>query len=180
MSAVAMTVNGKAVTADVDPRSLLVRYLRENLRLTGTHIGCDTSQCGAYVVHVNEQAVKSCTMLARQAEGASVLTIEDLVGGDHLHPMQDAFRDNHAMPCGFCTPGMIISSVDIARRKGSNLDEQTIRKKLDGNFCHCTSFTTSSRPTRSAPRPCAWQQGRRRRPPSSGPHRIQGERHGRD
>jgi carbon-monoxide dehydrogenase small subunit len=141
-----------------DPRHREMEgYLGENLRLTGTHIGCDTSQCGAYVVHVNEQAVKSCTMLARQAEGASVLTIEGLVGGDHLHPMQDAFRDNQ---CGFCTPGMIMSSVDIARRKGSNLDEQTIRKKLDGNFCHCTR--------------------RRRRPPSSGPHRIPGERHGRD
>src|SRR5499433_3137321 len=140
MSAVALTVNGKAVTSDVEPRTLLVQYLRENLRLTGTHVGCDTSQCGACVVHVNGKAIKSCTMFAWQAEGANVLTIEGLAGDGPLHPMQEAFRDNHGLQCGFCTPGMIMTAVDIVHRKGNDLDEKTIREELEGNLCRCTGY----------------------------------------
>ncbi len=140
MPAVSMTVNGKAVTADVDPRTLLVQLLRENLRLTGTHVGCDTSQCGACVVHVDGRAVKACTLFAWQAEGASVLTIEGLADGQQLHPMQEAFRDNHGLQCGFCTPGMIMTAVDIVNRKGHALDEKTIRHELEGNICRCTGY----------------------------------------
>jgi carbon-monoxide dehydrogenase small subunit len=140
MPAVSMTVNGKAVTADVDTRTLLVQFLRENLRLTGTHVGCDTSQCGACVVHVDGKAIKSCTILALQAEGANVLTIEGLANGDKLHPMQEAFRENHGLQCGFCTPGMIMAAVDIVRRKGHQLEERTIREELEGNICRCTGY----------------------------------------
>src|SRR5215831_10074918 len=140
MSAVALTVNGKAVTGDVDPRTLLVQFLRENLRLTGTHVGCDTSQCGACVVHVNGKAVKSCTMLALSAEGADVLTIEGLASGAQLHPMQEALREHHALQCGFCTPGMIMTAVDTVHRKGDNLGERTIREELEGNLCRCTGY----------------------------------------
>ncbi len=141
MTAVAMTVNGKAVTGDIDPRTLLVTFLRENLRLTGTHVGCDTSQCGACVVHVDGKAMKSCTLLAVQCDGASVTTIEGLAAADGaLHPMQEAFREHHALQCGFCTPGMIMSAVDIANRKGSALDEATIRHELEGNICRCTGY----------------------------------------
>jgi len=140
MPTVSMTVNGKKVSADVDPRTLLVQYLRENLRLTGTHVGCDTSQCGACVVHVNGEAIKSCTALAVALEGADVLTIEGLADGDTLHPMQEAFRQNHGLQCGFCTPGMIMSAVDIVRRKGAELDEKTIRHELEGNICRCTGY----------------------------------------
>ena len=116
MPTVSMTVNGKPVTADVDTRTLLVQYLRENLRLTGTHVGCDTSQCGACVVHVDGKAVKSCTIFALTAEGANVLTIEGLATDGKLHPMQEAFRENHGLQCGFCTPGMIMAAIDIVRR----------------------------------------------------------------
>jgi carbon-monoxide dehydrogenase small subunit len=140
MPTVSMTVNGKPVTADVDIRTLLVQYLRENLRLTGTHVGCDTSQCGACVVHVDGQAVKSCTMFAVQAEGANVLTIEGLATDGKLHPMQEAFRENHGLQCGFCTPGMIMAAIDIVRRKGHNLEERTIREELEGNICRCTGY----------------------------------------
>jgi carbon-monoxide dehydrogenase small subunit len=141
MPAVAMTVNGKAVTADVDSRTLLVQFLRENLRLTGTHVGCDTSQCGACVVHVDGQAVKSCTVLALQVDGASITTIEGLApNGAPLHPMQEAFRDNHGLQCGYCTPGMIMSALDIVRRKGNELDDRTIREELEGNLCRCTGY----------------------------------------
>jgi aerobic carbon-monoxide dehydrogenase small subunit len=140
MPTVSMTVNGKPVTADVDIRTLLVQYLRENLRLTGTHVGCDTSQCGACVVHVDGQAVKSCTMFAVQAEGANVLTIEGLATDGKLHPMQEAFRENHGLQCGFCTPGMIMAAIDIVRRKGTNLEERTIREELEGNICRCTGY----------------------------------------
>jgi carbon-monoxide dehydrogenase small subunit len=140
MVAVSMTVNGKAVTADVDPRTLLVQYLRENLRLTGTHVGCDTSQCGACVVHVDGQARKSCTMFAWQAEGAKVTTIEGLAKGSELHPMQAAFREHHGLQCGYCTPGMIMAAIDMVNRKGHDLDEQTIRHELDGNLCRCTGY----------------------------------------
>ena len=140
MANLSMTVNGKAVTANVDPRTLLVQFLRENLRLTGTHVGCDTSQCGACVVHVDGRAVKSCTMLAVQAAGAAVTTIEGLADGTTLHPMQEAFRDNHGLQCGFCTPGMIMSAVDIVNRRGNSLDEKTIREDLEGNICRCTGY----------------------------------------
>src|SRR5271170_5863340 len=140
MIRVSMTVNGKAVSADVDSRTLLVQYLRENLRLTGTHVGCDTSQCGACVVHVDGRAIKACTALAASCEGAHVLTIEGLAQGGKLHPMQQAFQDNHGLQCGFCTPGMIMTAVDIVNRKGSNLDEPTIRNELEGNICRCTGY----------------------------------------
>ncbi|HEY7386346.1 MAG TPA: (2Fe-2S)-binding protein [Beijerinckiaceae bacterium] len=140
MAAVSMTVNGKPVAADVEPRTLLVQFLREHLRLTGTHVGCDTSQCGACVVHVDGVAAKSCTVLALQADGAQVLTIEGLANGSELHPMQAAFRDHHGLQCGYCTPGMIMTAVDIVRRKGNDLDEHTIREQLDGNLCRCTGY----------------------------------------
>ena len=141
MPAVSLTVNGKAVTADVDPRTLLVQFLREHLRLTGTHVGCDTSQCGACLVHLNGIAVKSCTTLALQCEGATVLTIEGLAAPDGpLHPMQEAFRENHGLQCGFCTPGMVMAAVDMVHRKGNDLDEHTIRQELDGNLCRCTGY----------------------------------------
>ena len=141
MPAVSLTVNGKAVTADVDPRTLLVQFLREHLRLTGTHVGCDTSQCGACLVHINGVAVKSCTTLVLQAEGANVLTIEGLAAPDGpLHPMQEAFRENHGLQCGFCTPGMIMAAVDIVNRKGHALEERTIREELEGNICRCTGY----------------------------------------
>ena len=140
MPAVSLTVNGKAVNATVEPRTLLVQLLRETLRLTGTHVGCDTSQCGCCVVHVDGKAIKSCTMLAMQAEGASVLTIEGLANGEELHPMQEAFRENHGLQCGFCTPGMIMTAVDMVNRLGHELDEQTIREELEGNICRCTGY----------------------------------------
>jgi len=141
MPVVSMTVNGKAVSADVDPRTLLVQFLRENLRLTGTHVGCDTSQCGCCVVHVDGRAVKSCTLLALTAEGAKVTTIEGLAGAnDPLHPMQEAFRENHGLQCGFCTPGMIMTAIDMVNRKGNDLDERTIREELEGNLCRCTGY----------------------------------------
>jgi aerobic carbon-monoxide dehydrogenase small subunit len=140
MSAVSMTVNGKAVTGDIDPRTLLVQFLRENLRLTGTHVGCDTSQCGACVVHVDGVAVKSCTVFAWQLEGANVTTIEGLAKDGKLHPMQEAFREHHGLQCGYCTPGMIMAAVEMVWRKGNELDEHTIREELDGNLCRCTGY----------------------------------------
>ena len=140
MPDVEMTVNGKRVSGTVEDRTLLVHFLRENLRLTGTHVGCDTSQCGACVVHVNGIAMKSCTVLTLSADGAQVLTIEGVATGDKLHPMQEAFRENHGLQCGFCTPGMIMSALDIVRRKGHELDEKTIRHELDGNLCRCTGY----------------------------------------
>ena len=136
---VSMTVNGKAVSADVEPRTLLVHYLREHLGLTGTHVGCDTSQCGACVVHVDGVSVKSCTMLAVQASGAKVTTIEGLATNGKLHPMQEAFRENHGLQCGFCTPGMIMSAVDLAKRN-PNASEHEIREWLEGNICRCTGY----------------------------------------
>ena len=139
--AVSMTVNGKPVTGEIDPRTLLVQFLREHLRLTGTHVGCDTSQCGACVVHVNGMAIKSCTALALALEGADVLTIEGLAAPDGpLHPMQEAFRENHGLQCGYCTPGMIMTAVDLVRRKGHDLDDHTIREELEGNICRCTGY----------------------------------------
>jgi carbon-monoxide dehydrogenase small subunit len=140
MPTVSMTVNGKSVSADVDARTLLVQFLRENLRLTGTHVGCDTSQCGACVVHVDGRAIKACTTLALSCDGAHVVTIEGLAQGADLHPMQAAFREHHGLQCGFCTPGMIMAAVDIVNRKGHNLDEHTIREELEGNICRCTGY----------------------------------------
>jgi carbon-monoxide dehydrogenase small subunit len=140
MPTVSLTVNGKPVTGDVETRTLLVQFLRENLRLTGTHVGCDTSQCGACVVHVNGVAMKSCTMLTVSLDGAEITTIEGLATADKLHPMQEAFRENHGLQCGFCTPGMIMSALDIVRRKGYELDDKTIRHELDGNLCRCTGY----------------------------------------
>ncbi len=140
MAAIGMIVNGKAVTAEVEPRLLLVQFLRENLRLTGTHVGCDTSQCGACVVHVNGLAIKSCTALAVSCDGATVTTIEGLSPAGQLHPMQEAFRECHALQCGFCTPGMIMSAIDAVNRKGTSLDEATVRAELEGNLCRCTGY----------------------------------------
>jgi len=140
MTPVSLTVNGKSVRAETEPRTLLVQLLRDRLGLTGTHIGCDTSQCGACVVHLNGKAVKSCTVLALSCEGAKVTTIEGVGSPARLHPMQKAFQDHHALQCGFCTPGMIMSALDIVRRKGSKLDDTTIRKELEGNLCRCTGY----------------------------------------
>ena len=140
MSLVKLTVNGRALSAEVEDRTLLVNLLRENLNLTGTHVGCDTSQCGACVVHIDGRAVKSCTVLAGQADGATVTTIEGIAKGDVLHPMQEAFRANHGLQCGYCTPGMIMSAIDIVNRCGPNLDEDTVRHELEGNICRCTGY----------------------------------------
>src|SRR4051812_47283482 len=137
---VSLTVNGKKASATVESRTLLVQLLREHLGLTGTHVGCDTSQCGACVVHVNGESVKSCTYLAVQAAGKEVLTIEGLAKGEELHPMQAAFREHHGLQCGFCTPGMIMTAVDMVNRLGSDLDESTIRHELEGNICRCTGY----------------------------------------
>jgi aerobic carbon-monoxide dehydrogenase small subunit len=136
---VTMTVNGQSVTRDVEPRTLLVQFLREHLGLTGTHVGCDTSQCGACVVHVDGRSVKSCTILAAQARDSSVTTIEGLATDGKLHPMQEAFREHHALQCGFCTPGMIMSAVDLAKRN-PNPSEETVRHELEGNICRCTGY----------------------------------------
>jgi carbon-monoxide dehydrogenase small subunit len=136
---VAMTVNGKPVSATVEPRTLLVQYLREKLGLTGTHVGCDTSQCGACVVHVNGKSIKSCTLLAVQAEGAKVTTIEGLATNGELHPMQAAFKEHHGLQCGFCTPGMVMSAVDLAQNN-KNPSEQEVREWLEGNLCRCTGY----------------------------------------
>jgi carbon-monoxide dehydrogenase small subunit len=140
MPTVSMKVNGKQVTGEVEGRTLLVEFLRNKLGLTGTHVGCDTSQCGACVVHVNGKAVKSCTALALACQGAEVTTIEGLAADGKLHPMQEAFRDNHGLQCGFCTPGMIMAGVDIAKRHGKKLSEETIRHELEGNICRCTGY----------------------------------------
>lgn len=136
---VSLTLNGSAVTVDVAPRTLLVSLLREQLRLTGTHVGCDTSQCGACVVHVDGKSVKSCTMLAVQADGAAVTTIEALAEDGRLHPMQEAFREHHALQCGFCTPGMVMSALDLVARN-PDPSEGEIREWLEGNLCRCTGY----------------------------------------
>jgi carbon-monoxide dehydrogenase small subunit len=140
MANVSMTVNGRTVERTVEDRTLLVQFLREDLGLTGTHVGCDTSQCGACVVHIDGKAVKSCTTLAAQADGASVTTIEGLADGADLHPVQAAFKEHHGLQCGFCTPGMIMAAVDIIERHGGNLDEKTVREELEGNICRCTGY----------------------------------------
>ncbi|MBC7282894.1 (2Fe-2S)-binding protein [Hoeflea sp.] len=140
MATVSMTVNGRTVSGQCEDRTLLVQFIRENLGLTGTHVGCDTSQCGACVVHVDGKAVKSCTMLAAQADGSEVMTIEGLASGGELHPVQAAFREHHGLQCGFCTPGMIMSAVDMIKRHGGQLDEKTVRAELEGNICRCTGY----------------------------------------
>lgn len=141
MIAVALTVNGRVFAGDVDPRTLLVQYLRDHLRLTGTHVGCDTSQCGACVVHVNGKAIKSCTVFVWQVSGADVGTIEGVSDPDGpLHPMQEAFHQHHGLQCGFCTPGMVMTALDMVRRKGNDLDHLTIRHELEGNICRCTGY----------------------------------------
>jgi len=139
MAKVTMTVNGTAVSHDVPDNTLLVSFLREKLKLTGTHIGCDTSQCGACVVHVNGESIKSCTVLAAQLDGANVTTIEGIANGDELHPMQQAFHENHGLQCGFCTPGMVMSAIELVERN-KNLSERDIREGLEGNICRCTGY----------------------------------------
>lgn len=140
MPEVSMTVNGQPVSGNIEERTLLVQFLRENLQLTGTHVGCDTSQCGACVVLVNGQSIKSCAMLAIQADGMEITTIEGLATNGQLHPMQQAFKDKHGLQCGFCTPGMIMSALDIVQRCGHELSEATIRRELEGNICRCTGY----------------------------------------
>ncbi len=136
---VSLTVNGKAVSEEVEGRTLLVELLRERLRLTGTHVGCDTSQCGACVVHVDGRAVKACTLLAAQVDGCNVLTIEGLATGDELHPMQQAFHEHHGLQCGFCTPGMVMSAIDMVNNN-PDPSEAEIRSGLEGNLCRCTGY----------------------------------------
>ena len=135
-----LTVNGKPVTAEIDPRTLLVDLLRNELGLTGTHVGCDTGQCGACTVHVDGSAIKACTILAAQAQGATVVTIEGLAAADGtMHPMQAAFKECHGLQCGFCTPGMVMSAIDLVQRY-PKASEQTIREELEGNLCRCTGY----------------------------------------
>ncbi|NNJ77332.1 MAG: (2Fe-2S)-binding protein [Anderseniella sp.] len=140
MPAISMTVNGEKVCGDVEGRTLLVDFIRGNLGKTGTHVGCDTSQCGACVVHVDGKAIKSCTALAIACDGATVNTVEGLASNGKLHPMQEAFREHHGLQCGFCTPGMIMAGIDIVKRKGKKLKEETIREELEGNICRCTGY----------------------------------------
>ncbi|HEY6134333.1 MAG TPA: (2Fe-2S)-binding protein [Rubrivivax sp.] len=136
---ISLSVNGRAVTANVDPRTLLVQLIRENLQLTGTHVGCDTAQCGACTVHLNGRAVKACSMLAVQAQGASITTIEGLANEGELHPMQAAFRECHGLQCGFCTPGMVMSAVQLLKDT-PDASEAQIREGLEGNICRCTGY----------------------------------------
>ena len=138
---ITLTVNGESVTREAEPNQLLVHFIRDTLRLTGTHVGCDTTQCGACTVHIDGKATKSCGMLAVQAQGKAVTTIEGLAAADGtLHPMQAAFRSCHGLQCGFCTPGMVMSAIDLVKREGKKLDEDTIRHGLDGNICRCTGY----------------------------------------
>ncbi len=139
MPVISLTVNGNPVTTDIEPRWLLSRLLRDHLGLTGTHVGCDTSQCGACVVHVDGKPVKSCSMLAAQADGVEITTIEGLGHEGKLHPMQEAFRDHHALQCGFCTPGMVMMSVSLANEQ-PDLNEEAVCKGLEGNLCRCTGY----------------------------------------
>ena len=139
MTNVNLTLNGKAVSADVPDNTLLVSFIRETMALTGTHVGCDTSQCGACVVHVNGESIKSCTMLAVAAEGAEVTTIEGIGSAEALHPMQQAFHENHGLQCGFCTPGMVMSAIELVE-KNPNPSDQDVREGLEGNICRCTGY----------------------------------------
>ncbi|MBB3976798.1 carbon-monoxide dehydrogenase small subunit [Rhizobium azooxidifex] len=140
MTKVTMTVNGRQVSGDVEERTLLVHFIRDRLGLTGTHVGCDTSQCGACVVHMDGKSIKSCSTLAVQAAGSSITTIEGLAQGGELHPVQAAFKANHGLQCGFCTPGMVMTAVDMINRYGGSLDEKTVRENLEGNICRCTGY----------------------------------------
>ena len=140
MPSIKLKLNGKAVSGEVEGRTLLVEFIREHQGQTGTHVGCDTSQCGACVVHVDGKAIKSCTTLAAACDGAEVTTIEGLAKGTTLHPMQEAFREHHGLQCGFCTPGMIMAAIDIVKRNGKKVDEETIRRELSGNICRCTGY----------------------------------------
>lgn len=137
--AIALTVNGNAVSVEIDPRTLLVEFLREHLRLTGTHVGCDTGHCGACTVHLDGRAVKACTMLAAQAQGANIVTIEGLAPEGRLHPMQAAFREHHGVQCGFCTPGFVMNAIELVNQQPT-LTEEAIRSGLDGNLCRCTGY----------------------------------------
>ena len=139
MPLVEMEINGKKMSSNVEERQLLVHFLRDDLNLTGTHVGCDTSQCGACVIHIDGHAVKSCSMLAIQANNASITTIEGLANEDQLHPVQEAFKENHGLQCGFCTPGMIMAAVDLIKRKPV-LNEKIVREELEGNLCRCTGY----------------------------------------
>ena len=139
MPTVAMKVNGASVVYDIPDNTLLVSFLRETMGLTGTHVGCDTSQCGACIVHVNGDSIKSCSILAAQLDGADVTTIEGIANGDELHPMQQAFHENHGLQCGFCTPGMVMSAIELVE-KNKNLSEREIREGLEGNICRCTGY----------------------------------------
>ena len=139
MPLVEMEVNGKKMSSNVEERQLLVHFLRDDLNLTGTHVGCDTSQCGACVIHIDGHAVKSCSMLAIQANNASITTIEGLANENQLHPVQEAFKENHVLQCGFCTPGMIMAAVDLIKRKPV-LNERIVREELEGNLCRCTGY----------------------------------------
>jgi carbon-monoxide dehydrogenase small subunit len=140
MTTIHLTVNGKAADVEAADSALLVEVLRDNLKLTGTHVGCDTTQCGACTVHLDGVAVKSCTVLAAQADGGEVLTIEGLAQGDVLHPLQLAFREHHGLQCGYCTPGMIMAALDMVRRHGDALNEEIVRNELEGNLCRCTGY----------------------------------------
>ncbi len=140
MTNVTMTVNGQKVSGSVEGRTLLVQFLRDTLGLTGTHVGCDTSQCGACTIHLDGKSVKACSLLAVQAEGAEITTIEGLAKGDVLHPVQAAFKEHHGLQCGFCTPGMIMAATDMIRRHPEGLDEETVREELEGNICRCTGY----------------------------------------
>ena len=139
MPLVEIEVNGKKMSSEVEERQLLVHFLRDDLNLTGTHVGCDTSQCGACVIHLDGNAVKSCSMLAIQANNSSITTIEGLAEENKLHPVQEAFRENHGLQCGFCTPGMIMAAVDLIKRKPV-LNEKIVREELEGNLCRCTGY----------------------------------------
>ncbi|KQX44087.1 MULTISPECIES: (2Fe-2S)-binding protein [unclassified Ensifer] len=140
MAKVTMTVNGRQVSGHCDDRTLLVQFIRENLGLTGTHVGCDTSQCGACVIHMDGKSVKSCSILAAQAAGSTITTVEGLAADGELHPVQAAFKANHGLQCGFCTPGMVMTAVDMIRRHQGQLDEATVRAELEGNICRCTGY----------------------------------------
>jgi carbon-monoxide dehydrogenase small subunit len=140
MTKVTLTVNGRTISGECEDRMLLVHFIREKLGLTGTHVGCDTTQCGACVIHMDGRSVKSCSILAVQASGSEITTIEGLAKDGEMHPVQAAFKENHGLQCGFCTPGMVMASVDMIRRHGSNLDEATVRHELEGNICRCTGY----------------------------------------
>ena len=135
-----MTVNGAEVSREVEGNALLVHFLRDDLRLTGTHVGCDTTQCGACTVHLDGRPVKSCTALAMSCEGSEVSTIEGIANGSELHPMQEAFRANHGLQCGYCTPGFVMAAIKIVERLGADFDDRTLREELDGNICRCTGY----------------------------------------